>query len=105
MKTACSTCHFRKIRCDLAMATLSNSPCTNCKRAERTDCRRHRRKVRGASLSPTRPGLQTLLGKGGESETERERLQRLGEELRGLGEKLLAKGGAVAVSSGERSEP
>lgn len=46
LKPACSTCHARKIRCDL-LPSRGGKACTNCARAGLADsCRRHCRKRR-----------------------------------------------------------
>lgn len=46
---ACATCHHRKVKCDIARGT----PCSNCRKAKRSDCRVHIKRSRLRSRSKT----------------------------------------------------
>lgn len=51
-RSACATCHLRKVRCD---AHIRGFPCSNCVSSRRSDCQIHQKKKRAIPHSVNNP--------------------------------------------------
>lgn len=49
---ACATCHYRKVKCDISAV---GTPCANCRKSGRGDCRMHQKRRRIVSRPATIP--------------------------------------------------
>lgn len=56
-RKACSTCHERKVQCDVSQL---GSPCTNCRKAS-LECTLHERRRRRADVELRQTGTSSLL--------------------------------------------
>ena len=56
-RKACSTCHDRKVKCDVSQL---GSPCTNCRKAS-LECTLHERRRRRADVESRQLGISLLL--------------------------------------------
>lgn len=57
-RSACSTCHVRKVKCDISQ---SRNPCSNCRKMS-LECKLHERRRRPANIESTESGTSSWTG-------------------------------------------